>query len=314
MYTTEVQIEDFINEYRRSRIIAETTVRAVLKRALAYEDVHKKHFYDFTESEILSMFTDAHVISDMSLQNWNNILKHASRWITFRNVGESNNNAYEIITKDKVKQCIDIDKKDKLILSREDLTIIQEDLFNWTDMAILELLFRGVGGKWLKELCYLDKGQVSQKEMMIYFKNGKVIPIDNRCYRMLQAAFNEEELMSYSEESKISVVKSVGIYKIRSNTLYTNDNIKNEADVERRYRWIQRRLMIIRKYTGVQMTPNTIQNSGLLHYLQEGVCRTGMPFRDFAYSEEGRKLAMKYDMLSEYAPATLIEKFKKYFE
>lgn len=314
MYTTEVQIEDFINEYRRSRIIAETTVRAVLKRALEYEDVYKKHFYDFTESEILSMFTDAHVISDMSLQNWNNILKHASRWITFRNVGESNNNAYEIITKDKVKQCIDIDKKDKLILSREDLTIIQEDLFNWTDMAILELLFRGVGGKWLKELCYLDKGQVSQKEMMIYFKNGKVIPIDNRCYRMLQAAFNEEELMSYSEESKISVVKSVGIYKIRSNTLYTNDNIKNEADVERRYRWIQRRLMIIRKYTGVQMTPNTIQNSGLLHYLQEGVCRTGMPFRDFAYSEEGRKLAMKYDMLSEYAPATLIEKFKKYFE
>lgn len=309
-----MQIEDFINEYRRSRIIAETTVRAVLKRALAYEDVYKKHFYDFTESEILSMFTDAHVISDMSLQNWNNILKHASRWITFRNVGESNNNAYEIITKDKVKQCIDIDKKDKLILSREDLTIIQEDLFNWTDMAILELLFRGVGGKWLKELCYLDKGQVSQKEMMIYFKNGKVIPIDNRCYRMLQAAFNEEELMSYSEESKISVVKSVGIYKIRSNTLYTNDNIKNEADVERRYRWIQRRLMIIRKYTGVQMTPNTIQNSGLLHYLQEGVCRTGMPFRDFAYSEEGRKLAMKYDMLSEYAPATLIEKFKKYFE
>lgn len=314
MYTTEVQIEDFINEYKRSRIIAETTVRAVLKRALEYEDVYKKHFYDFTESEILSMFTDAHVISDMSLQNWNNILKHASRWITFRNVGESNNNAYEIITKDKVKQCIDIDKKDKLILSREDLTIIQEDLFNWTDMAILELLFRGVGGKWLKELCYLDKGQVSQKEMMIYFKNGKVIPIDNRCYRMLQAAFNEEELMSYSEESKISVVKSVGIYKIRSNTLYTNDNIKNEADVERRYRWIQRRLMIIRKYTGVQMTPNTIQNSGLLHYLQEGVCRTGMPFRDFAYSEEGRKLAMKYDMLSEYAPATLIEKFKKYFE
>lgn len=314
MYTTEVQIEDFINEYRRSRIIAETTVRAVLKRALEYEDVYKKHFYDFTESEILSMFTDAHVISDMSLQNWNNILKHASRWITFRNVGESNNNAYEIITKDKVKQCIDIDKKDKLILSREDLTIIQEDFFNWTDMAILELLFRGVGGKWLKELCYLDKGQVSQKEMMIYFKNGKVVPIDNRCYRMLQAAFNEEELMSYSEEPKISVVKSVGIYKIRSNTLYTNENIKNEADVERRYRWIQRRLMIIRKYTGVQMTPNTIQNSGLLHYLQEGVHRTGMSFRDFAHSEEGRKLAMKYDMLSEYAPATLIEKFKKYFE
>ena len=314
MYTTERQVEEFINEYKRSRVIAETTVRAVLKRAQEYEDKYKKPFYNFTENEILSMFKDAHVISNMSLQNWNNILKHASKWITYKEHVQANNNTYEVITKDKVKQCVDSDKKDKLMISREDLTILHEDLLNWTDMAILELLFRGVGGKWLRELCYLDKSQVSQKEMIIYFKDGKTIPIDNRCYKMLQAAFNEEEMMSYAEEPKVIVVKSVGIYKIRANTLYSNDDAKNELDAERRYRWLQRRLMMIRDYTGVPMTSNTIQNSGLLHYLQDGVNRTGMSFREYAYSEEGKRLAMRYDILSDYAPATLIEKFKQYFE
>lgn len=314
MYTTEIEIEDFITEYRRSRVVAETTVRAVLKRAVEYEVKYQKYFYDFTADEILNMFKDAHAISDMSLQNWKNILKHASRWITFRNTGEAKQNNYELITKDKVIQCLDIDKKNKLLISREDLTTIQEDLHNWTDVAILELLFRGVGGKWLRELCYLDKRQVSKDDMVIYFKNGKIVPIDNRCYKILQAAFNEEEMMSYAEEPKISVVKSVGIYKIRTNTLYNNDNAKNEVDAERRYRWLQRRIAIIRDYIGVHMTSGTIQNSGLFHCIQESMHRTGMDFREFAYSDDGKKLAERYDILSEYAPATLIEKFKSYFE
>lgn len=314
MYTTELQIEDFITEYRRSRIVAETTVRAVLKRAVEYESVYKKHFFDFSEKEILSMFKDAHVISDMSLQNWNSILKHAARWITLRLTGKATSSAYELITKDKVTQCLDIDKKNKAIISREDLMTIQDDLYNWTDSAILELLFRGVGGKWLRELCYLDKKQVSQNDMAIYFKNGKVVPIDNRCYKLLQAAFSEEEMMSYAEEPKISVVKSVGIYKIRANTLYSNEDAKSEVDAARRYRWLQRRMTMIRDYIGVHMTSNTIQNSGFLHYLREGVNKTGLSFRDFVYSEEGQKLAERYDILSEYAATTVIEKFKQYFK
>lgn len=314
MLTAEKLVEDFITEYRRSRIVAETTVRAVLKRALEYEDKYGKHFFEFTEDEILSMFKEAHVISNMSLQNWNNILKHASRWITFRTTGKAATNAYELITKDKVKLCLDLDRQDKMMLTREDLIILQEDLLNWTDKAILELLFLGVGGKWLRELCYLDKTQVSQKDMKIYFKNGKTIPIDSRCYMMLQAAFNEEEMMSYAEEPKISIVQSVGIYKMRTNTLYTNDDAKSEIDAERRYRWLQRRLNMIRKWVDVPMTSGTIQNSGLLHYLREGVCRTGMSFREYAYSEEGKQLAMRYDILSEYASVTLIEKFRRYFE
>ena len=96
--------------------------------------------------------------------------------------------------------------------------------------------------------------------------------------------------------------------------LYSNEDARNEVDAERRYRWLQRRMAMIRDYIGVHMTSSTIQDSGLLHYLHEGINRTGMSFREFVYSEEGRKLAERYDILSEYAPATMIEKFKNHFE
>ena len=43
-----------------------------------------------------------------------------------------------------------------MILSREDLTNIQNDLLNATDRGILEMLFLGAGGNWLKELTFFE--------------------------------------------------------------------------------------------------------------------------------------------------------------
>ena len=37
MYTTEREVEKFLEEYRRSRVIIETTIRAILNRALEFE-------------------------------------------------------------------------------------------------------------------------------------------------------------------------------------------------------------------------------------------------------------------------------------
>ena len=155
---------------------------------------------------------------------------------------------------------------------------------------------------------------MSFTNMAIYFKNGKKIPIDKRAYRIICNALEETEMMSYSVEPKVSVVKSVGIYKIKNNTLYDNSNAKDEADAERRFRWVQRRLKLIKDYVGVPMTSGSIQTSGLLHFLQQGVDKTGMSFRDFVCSERGKELAKRYDYYSALYTTSLIDKFKSYFE
>lgn len=133
-------------------------------------------------------------------------------------------------------------------------------------------------------------------------------------YGVLQKAFNETELISYSATAKVSQVTSLGIYKLRCNTLNTNADSHNELDMERRFRWLQRRLYIVSQYFDIPLTVGAIQDSGLLHHIKIGMEESRLPFRKYLYSDEGRKLAERYDIFSEHAPSILIEKFKMHFE
>ena len=267
MYTTELEVENFLDEYKRSRVIVETTVRAILNRAIEFEAKFQKPFYEFTIDEILEVYKSAHAISDRSLQNVNLTLKHASRWIIDQKKLNLKS-TYEDMTKELIQECVDTQRKASLILTKDDLESIQGELLNWTDKAILFLLFEGVGGHMLKELMFMDWDQVSRKELKVYFRSGKTIDITAEQYELLRCAFQEEELISFGTTSRVSKVKSLGIYKARFNSLSDNDNIMDSNDVERRYRFCQRRLMLISKDLGVTITSGSIQESGFLHYIK----------------------------------------------
>ena len=312
MLTTESQMELFLTEYKRSRVIAETSVRAILNRALDFERRFQKAFYEFTIDEVLEMYKASHAISDRSLQNTNLILKHAARWM-IDTKKLSIKSTYEDITKEVIQGCVDTKRKAGFILTKEELEEIQNDLLNWTDKGILTMLFLGAGSNWLKELTFFDMSQVSRKEGLIYFKTGKVIPITEEDYELIRKACTEEELMSFGETARISKVKSHGFFKQRFNALSANDNPNNEQDAERRFRFIQRRLLLISKDLGVQLNSGGLQTSGLLHHLKQGVEESDVTFREYVKSKEAKELARRYDIMSELYSQILIEKFERYF-
>ena len=114
MFTREQEIEEFLDEYRRSRVIIETTVRATLNRVLEFEQKFSKSFYEFNTDEILEMYKSAHAISDRTLQNTNLTLKHAARWMINKNSLDIKS-AYEDINKEYLRDCVDLQKKKSLI-------------------------------------------------------------------------------------------------------------------------------------------------------------------------------------------------------
>ena len=313
MYTTEQEIEDFLHEYGRSKIIIATSVRSILKRAQAFEFKFNKPFYRFNTEEIMEMYKEAHAISVTSLQNTNLLLKNASKWMRYQH-GDIVDNAYVNITKDMLGMVVDINKKNRLILSKDNLDEITNQLLNWTDRAILLMLFKGAGGYMLKELTFMQAEQVSRTDLKVYFKNGKTIDITRREYEILKNGFSEDELISFGTTSRVSQVKNLGLYKARFNVLSNNDNPENKADLERRYRWTQRRLTLISDDLGVKLTAGGIQTSGLLWYLQQGVKETGLAFREFVRTGQARELARRYDIFSEYYSQILLEKFEQYFD
>ena len=313
MLTTTSQIEEFIVDYQRSRVVAIASVRATLNRALTFEKKFNKAFYEFTEDEVIDMYQAVNAISVRSLQNINLILKHASRWI-LHNQNKNIKNIYDNITKNVIQKCINIDKKEGLILSREQLDNIQSELLNDTDKAILELLFLGVGGQWLKELTFLEMSNIDKKEMVIYFRTGKTIQIDDDTYELINRACVEDELISLGETMRTSKVKSYGIFKMRANALSASDNPSDEGDLQRRFRFVQRRLLLMSKEFGLQLTSGNLQASGLLHMLQRGVKESGMKFRDYVKTEQAYKLARQYDLYTRLYQQILVERFESYFQ
>lgn len=312
MYTNEQEIEDFLAEYRRSRVIIETTTRATLNRAVEFEYKFNKPFYYFTTEEALEMYKSVHAISVVTLQNNNLVLKHAARWFAFKKNKEVAN-TYEEMTKDVLSEVVDIDKQRSLILSREDIDNLKDNLLNKIDQAIVEMLFQGAGGEWLKEVAFLDRRQVDREHLMVYFKTGKNLPVTDEICDLLIEAFAEDELISFGSTTRVSKVTGNGLYKVRCNALSDNSDYNDEQCVERRYRFIQRRLLLITKDLGIRLKASGLQASGLLHYIRLGMEEMGLSFREFVKTERARKLAQRYDIKSELYSQILIDKFEQYF-
>lgn len=310
LYTSEAQIEGFLKEYTRSRVVAETSVRAILRRAVEWEKKFNKSFYNYNKEEALEMFKSAHAISVVSLQNANLTLKHAARYF----LNKVGGNVYEGIGKYDLEECVDKDKKSGLIFTKEEIEDIQGQLLNWVDKCILFLLFKGVGGEWLKELTFMDSDQVSRKDLKIYFRSGKVIDITLEEYEMLRRGLQEDETISFGTTMRVAKVVSHGIYKERTNALSANDDITDIKAIEKRYRWVQRRMMLIAKNFDIKMTSGSVQESGLLYYIKEAMRESGMEFLEFIKSKEAKELAWRYDIRSDLYPQILKDKFYKYFQ
>ena len=310
MYTNEQEIQDFLTELQRSKVVIETTV---LNRAVEFEHKFRKPFYEFTTEEALEMYKSAHAISVVSLQNMNLLLKSASRWFAYKH-GKTFDSVYENITKDILLTVIDVEKQKSMMLSREDIDDIIGQLLNYTDRCLVFLMFHGVSGYMLDELTFMKWEQVSHSDLKIYFKTGKTIDITEEEYEMLKKGFEEDELISFGSTARVAKVRSAGLYKVRANSLSDNDNPKDPRDAERRYRWAQRRLHLINKDLGYNLTSGALNNSGLLWHLQQKVKEMGMSFREFTKTNEALEIARKYGILSEFFSQILWEKFNQYFK
>jgi hypothetical protein len=259
------------------------------------------------------MYESAHAVSIVSLQNTNLVLKNASRWFAYKE-NKPFDSIYEKITKDMLETVVDKEKQKSMVLSREDIDDIKSNLLNYTDQAIIEALFLGFGSIWLRELSFFTPSQVDTNNYTVYFKTGKTIPIDNEIYELFKKACEEDELMSFGSTARVAKVISHGIYKVRANALSDNSDWNDEGDMERRYRFILRRLALISKDLGVKISPTVLQSSGLLWHLQQGMKETGMTFREYVKTEAACDLARRYDILTAFQSQVLIQKYEAYFK
>ena len=295
---------EFIKEYCRSRIVSETSLNGVLNKVQLKEKEIGKEVINFSQDNIITMYKEFNLTSTNTLQNYNNYLKAYCDFVIYKTNSGVNN--FTNVNKDILKTCIDNEIKKNKYITYEHLQEIEVELLNYTDAAILECLWNGISGKELHDLTHLERSQISENKMEIVVNKNKTIKIYPRLYELLDKAFNEIDMVCYGESTRVKRVEGFGrLYKVRDNAYKDNDTV--------RFRWVYRKVMIIRDYVGLpNMSMKTLQGSGMLHYIKQGMAKRDMNLKEFLITETGQKIMEQYGFVSENRMNIVYDKFVDY--
>jgi hypothetical protein len=301
MYQKEMK-EGFCQDYLRSRIIQKTSLYGLFRKIEPYEERLQKDASLFTKDEALEMYVELKSRSVYTLMNNNVVLKAYYSW---RNhyYGVDVESAYDNISIDDLKLCVD--KNASKILSREEITEIEDQLLNTTDAAILECLFQGIAGPSMRDITELHKSMLDKENKCLVFPDGRVFDITDRLCELLEVAFDEDVYICYGETMREKRLQGKGkLFKERDNSHASDSD-------DKRFRAVYRKIMVIRDYVGIkELTMKGIAAAGFLHNVRENLNETGFTLKEFLQTEKGEQLMDRYGYDSDYRVDNLVHRFK----
>lgn len=298
MYQSETK-ESFIKDYMKSRVVAQTSLYSLFRKTEKYEESLDKDCCQFTQDEVLKMYEEFQAKSVYVLLNYNVILKAYCAWKKhyFHLATEI---AYESITKDMLDPLV----PKREVLSREDVIDIEDQLYNWTDKAIVEALFEGLSGNSMRDLVSVEENMIDHKSKQLIFPDGRVFDLTDRLYMLLMKTFDETEYVCYGSTLRVKQLIGVGrLYKER-------DNAHAMDSDDKYFRWVYRKIQNARKHVGINsLTMKNLAAAGLVHYLRQGMDQTGLELKPFLLTEMGEKIMDKYGYDSAFRVDNVINRY-----
>ena len=298
MYQSEIK-ESFIKDYMKSRIVAKTSLYSLFRKTEKYEERFKKDCCQFTPNEVFEMYKEFEAKSVFVLLNYNVILKAYCAWQKYYN-GLDTEIVYDGITRQMLNPLI----PEREILSRDDVTDIEDQLYNWTDKALIEALFEGLSGNSMRDLVSVNEDMVDHKNKQLVFPDGRVFGLTDRLYALLMESFRETEYLCYGSTMRIKKLIGTGrLYKERDNAHATDSDDKY-------FRWVYRKVQNARKHVGINdLTMKNLATAGLIYYLRKGMDLTGLELKPFLLTEMGEKLLDKYGYNSAFRVDNVVNRY-----
>lgn len=301
MYQNEMK-EGFCKDYLRSRIIQKTSLYGLFRKIEPYEEALQKDVCEFTREEALEMYTNLRSRSVYTLMNNNVILKAYYAWKKHY-YGLDTESAYENISIDDLKPCVD--KNASKLLTRDEITEIEDQLLNTTDAAILECLFQGIAGPSMRDITALHENMLDKENKCLIFPDGRIFEITEKLCDLLEEAFKEDIYICYGETMREKRLQGKGkLFKERDNSHAPDSD-------DRRFRAVYRKIQVIRNYVGIkELTMKGIAASGFLYSLRDGLDATKLGLKEFLQTEQGEKLMDRYGYESDFRIDNIIHRFK----
>ena len=306
MYYNEEAKAEFIKDYMRSRIVAATSLSGIFNKTVLFENKLDKDCSCFTKEEAINMYKQLEAKSINVLQNYNVYLKNYTAYRLYKKQID-NQNAYEDINKDDLRQCLDPEILKQIFLTREQLDDIENELLNYTDKAIVEALWNGISGKSMCDITSLNVNMFSADKRSLQFPDGRIVFISEKLSEYLEKAFNETDYLCYGKTLRVEKLNGYGcLYKERS-------NVRASMTDDVRFRYIYRKIRIYRDYFGIPiLTMKNIQASGLLHKIQVAMRKNNCSMREFLATDAGKELASQYGYNEKHYVDVISDKYNQY--
>lgn len=283
---------EFVTQYVNPRPISEFYVENVIDAVSKTEDKNGKRCNEFTRDEILEMYSNQNFISTNMGLRFHAVVKAYVAFLNFHLVGHGDLGQYDNIIG------TDISITPRKLYTREDITNVENELKNLSDMAIIECLWEGVTGSSMSDLLALSWKHVDFDKHVIKI-DGRIYPMTTLLERRILDAFRETTYITYGKRPKVMDVQGGIIVK----------QVKQTPAPQLQVGAIRSRMRLFKQQIGVdEFTTQTVIDSGFVYNSRCIMKKLGLDIRSFVSSPEGKNLIARYGYRGKFASSNAMKK------
>lgn len=286
------------------------SLELLFEKTEPFEEKNGKDVCEWTTSEIMEFYKyiDAYSFSSLVVRNSN--LTQYTNWCLTETLVPDGQNHYQEIRPDMLESCVNKEFLSKLIISREDLVRVIDELPNYTDRYMMLAFFEGICGIRYSEMTSLKIDDISGNKATL--RSGRVLTISDKLKEIAEFAAAEESYQTYGPAGKVvkySDLNSSGaIFKvIKKNRPIADDSSMVQV--------VCRRFVKALDYLGLpkRMTIKNLMVSGKLNFIKCIMEREGKTVEEVIVDNRD-EINARYDVDQIKSSAVFLRKYRQYFE
>ena len=309
MYNEERK-RHYINIKEDAVTLPYRSLELLFEKTEPFEEKNGRDVCEWTTQEIMEYYKyrDAYSLSSLVVCNSN--LTQYTNWCLTETLVPDGQNHYQEIRPDMLESCVNKEFLSKLIISREDIVRIIDELSNYTDRYMMLAFFEGICGIRYSEMVNAIIDDIDGD--VISLCSGRVIPISDKLKEIAEFAAAEESYQTYGPSGKCikysDLNPSGAIFKV----VKKNHPIADDSSM---VQIVCRRFVKAVDYLGLpkRMTIKNMILSGKINFIKEIIEREGKSIEEVIVDNRD-EINARYNIDQIKSSAVFLRKYRQYFE
>lgn len=286
------------------------SLELLFEKTEPFEEKNGKDVCEWTTREIMEYYKyrDAYSLSSLVVCNSN--LTQYTNWCLTETLVPDGQNHYQEIRPDMLESCVNKEFLSKMIISRDDLIKMIDDLPNYTDRYMMLAFFEGICGIRYTEMTNATINDIHGDKINLC--SGRELPISDKLKEIANFAATEESYQTYGVTGKCIKYSDLNPNDIIFKVAKKNRPITDDSSM---VQIVCRRFVKAVDYMGLpkRMTIKNLILSGKIHLIKEIMQRENKSIEEVIIDNRD-EINARYNIDEIKSSAVFLRKYRQYFE